>query len=47
MATVEIRMPALGQSVAEGTVMQWLKSVGDSDKVVGHTRTIRRIEQCS
>ena len=29
MSRVEIRMPALGQSVAEGTVMQWLKAPGE------------------
>ncbi|MDX6319457.1 MAG: hypothetical protein QOD35_2857, partial [Nocardioidaceae bacterium] len=29
MAT-EVQLPALGESVTEGTVTQWLKSVGDS-----------------
>src|SRR6478752_7451063 len=28
MAT-EVKLPALGESVTEGTVTQWLKSVGD------------------
>ena len=28
MAT-EVNLPALGESVTEGTVTQWLKSVGD------------------
>ncbi|MDO5050032.1 MAG: 2-oxoglutarate dehydrogenase, E2 component, dihydrolipoamide succinyltransferase [Actinomycetaceae bacterium] len=27
--TVEVRMPALGESVTEGTVTEWLKAVGD------------------
>jgi pyruvate/2-oxoglutarate dehydrogenase complex dihydrolipoamide acyltransferase (E2) component len=30
MARLEIKMPALGQSVAEGTVMDWLKKPGDA-----------------
>ncbi|MDO5535819.1 MAG: biotin/lipoyl-containing protein, partial [Propionibacteriaceae bacterium] len=28
-----VTMPALGESVTEGTVTQWLKSVGDSVEV--------------
>ena len=28
--SVEIKMPALGESVTEGTVTTWLKSVGDT-----------------
>ena len=28
--SVDIKMPALGESVTEGTVTTWLKSVGDS-----------------
>lgn len=30
MATVEMLMPKMGESVMEGTVLSWLKSVGDS-----------------
>jgi 2-oxoglutarate dehydrogenase E2 component (dihydrolipoamide succinyltransferase) len=32
MAT-EVKLPALGESVTEGTVTQWLKSVGDAVSV--------------
>ena len=28
--SVEIKMPALGESVTEGTVTTWMKSVGDT-----------------
>src|SRR3954453_483307 len=28
--TVQITMPAMGESVTEGTVLEWLKQVGDS-----------------
>ena len=28
--SVEVKLPALGESVTEGTVTRWLKSVGDS-----------------
>src|SRR5436309_1980531 len=28
--TVEITMPAMGESVTEGTVLEWLKQVGDT-----------------
>src|SRR5437764_10667523 len=28
--TVEITMPAMGESVTEGTVLEWRKQVGDS-----------------
>ncbi|MGO1561728.1 MAG: biotin/lipoyl-containing protein, partial [Actinomycetaceae bacterium] len=28
-----VKMPALGESVTEGTVTQWLKAVGDSVEV--------------
>ena len=31
-ASVDLVMPALGQSVAEGTVVQWLKKPGDAVK---------------
>src|SRR5918911_5319121 len=27
--TVQIRMPAMGESVTEGTILEWLASVGD------------------
>ena len=27
--TVQITMPAMGESVTEGTVLEWLKQVGD------------------
>ena len=30
MAIVEIRMPKMGESVVEGTILKWLKSVGDT-----------------
>ncbi|HEX6589293.1 MAG TPA: dihydrolipoamide acetyltransferase family protein [Longimicrobiales bacterium] len=30
MARVEVPMPQMGESIAEGTVSQWLKQVGDS-----------------
>ncbi len=33
MARLEVKMPALGQSVAEGTVMDWLKQPGDTVRV--------------
>src|SRR5674476_1215740 len=29
-ATEDVRMPALGESVTEGTVTRWLKQVGDT-----------------
>ena len=29
----EIKMPALGESVTEGTVTEWLKQVGDTVEV--------------
>ena len=29
-ATVQITMPAMGESVTEGTVLEWLKQVGDT-----------------
>ena len=29
-ATVQITMPAMGESVTEGTVLEWLKQVGDA-----------------
>ena len=29
MAKVELIMPKMGESVAEATVIQWLKNVGD------------------
>jgi len=28
--TVQVVMPAMGESVTEGTVLAWLKQVGDS-----------------
>src|SRR3954470_23007311 len=27
--TVQIRMPEMGESVSEGTILEWLKQVGD------------------
>ncbi|MGB1656328.1 MAG: biotin/lipoyl-containing protein, partial [Longimicrobiales bacterium] len=30
MARIEVPMPQMGESIAEGTVSQWLKQVGDS-----------------
>src|SRR5688500_14245486 len=30
MARVEVPMPQMGESIAEGTVSQWLKKVGDT-----------------
>ena len=30
MATIELLMPKMGESVMEGTVLSWLKSKGDS-----------------
>lgn len=30
MATVEMVMPKMGESVMEGTVLAWLKNVGDT-----------------
>src|SRR5699024_10187389 len=30
MARVEVEMPQMGESVMEGTVIEWSKSVGDS-----------------
>ena len=30
MASTKIIMPQMGESVAEGTVAKWLKSVGDT-----------------
>src|SRR3954454_11610884 len=30
--TVQITMPAMGESVTEGTVLEWLKQVGDQVK---------------
>ena len=32
-ATVQITMPAMGESVTEGTVLEWLKQVGDAVSV--------------
>ncbi|WP_343899094.1 biotin/lipoyl-containing protein, partial [Corynebacterium felinum] len=29
----DVRMPELGESVTEGTITQWLKSVGDTVEV--------------
>ena len=37
MATAVI-MPALGESVTEGTVTTWLKSVGDTVALAGTVR---------
>ncbi|MCH1570592.1 MAG: dihydrolipoamide succinyltransferase, partial [Longimicrobiales bacterium] len=30
MARIEVPMPQMGESIAEGTVSQWLKQVGDA-----------------
>ena len=30
MARIEVPMPQMGESIAEGTVSKWLKEVGDS-----------------
>ena len=30
MARIEVPMPQMGESIAEGTVSKWLKSVGDA-----------------
>ena len=30
---IEVPMPQMGESVAEGTIVRWLKKVGDSVKV--------------
>ena len=30
MASIEMTMPKMGESVMEGTILSWLKSVGDS-----------------
>src|SRR5688572_21543406 len=30
MARIEVAMPQMGESIAEGTVSKWLKNVGDS-----------------
>ena len=32
MARIEVPMPQMGESIAEGTVSKWLKQVGDSVK---------------
>ena len=32
MARVDVIMPQMGESIAEGTVSRWLKKVGDSVK---------------
>ncbi len=32
MARVDIIMPQMGESIAEGTVSRWLKAVGDDVK---------------
>ncbi|MDH3571845.1 MAG: hypothetical protein OER89_16870, partial [Gemmatimonadota bacterium] len=32
MARVDVIMPQMGESIAEGTVSRWLKQVGDSVK---------------
>ncbi|MFQ5811331.1 MAG: biotin/lipoyl-containing protein, partial [Armatimonadota bacterium] len=32
MARVDVIMPQMGESIAEGTVSRWLKSVGDAVK---------------
>src|SRR3989442_16031226 len=32
MARIEVLMPQMGESIAEGTVSKWLKKVGDSVK---------------
>ena len=29
MAKVEVEMPQMGESVMEGTIIEWVKSVGD------------------
>ena len=34
MARVEVPMPQMGESIAEGTVSKWLKKVGDRKSVV-------------
>ncbi|MEX2363010.1 MAG: biotin/lipoyl-containing protein, partial [Balneolaceae bacterium] len=34
MAKVEVVMPQMGESVMEGTVIDWCKKVGDSIEVV-------------
>src|SRR5919206_588003 len=31
--TVQITMPAMGESVTEGTILEWLKQVGDRVEV--------------
>ena len=31
--TVEVAMPAMGESVSEGTILEWPKAVGDSVEV--------------
>ena len=33
MAKVEVVMPQMGESVMEGTVIEWVKSVGDTVEV--------------
>ncbi len=30
MARIEVPMPQMGESIAEGTVSKWLKQVGDA-----------------
>src|SRR6058998_345783 len=32
MARVDVLMPQMGESIAEGTIVKWLKKVGDSVK---------------
>ena len=40
-----VQMPALGESVTEGTVTRWLKNVGDQVEVdVGTGHTLRPLE---
>ena len=38
MAKIDVPMPQMGESIAEGTVSKWLKKVGDS---VGRDEPLR------
>jgi 2-oxoglutarate dehydrogenase E2 component (dihydrolipoamide succinyltransferase) len=33
MARFELKLPKMGESVAEATITAWLKDIGDSDRI--------------
>ena len=45
MARVEVPMPQMGESIAEGTVSQWLKQIGDTverGEIIGYVGSTGR-----